>query len=621
MRYKIATALLLACAWPFLGRAQPQMDAAADVRGFGAVCDGNPHPLSEVALFKGKNTSGWTLGQWHAVFPAAVALSQEIDDAATQLAADTLSLVRIPQTVNLPVGVCLFDYTIFARSGARFAVSGRGSTLIVKTGDHGPVIQFGADSIAGSAPSITSSVGITDLGFIRTSIATGQTINNASFIRFVGVSNAWVSHVSMINTFEGIDIQGGAGIAIDDITASAAWNTTGTVISNVSTKGANFQLHTEYGHQSADGTGGVANRLPTWVRISDWTTASAATLSPYVPLGPTYGFWITACESCVITRAYVGHTQIAGLMIEQGRNDAPILDNDYTSDYFDASATQSVGIFPHGVPASMTHDGVARAGGSGAVTINDQRFTGGTINGSTIGARGLYVDGTLANSGHPIGVTSLSIQGTQFSGHLGYGLDIEQGINTLLSGVQVKGNNYANSTGGGGILLGPHTQKTNILNSVIGGDAIGLNSTVAYQVSGISVTSGTSGLVIKDTDLSGNLSPFIGLPADTQVSGVTAGTPTVVYAPAEGASIQLAGIPQQIILAPATARHAITIVLPTVPFEGETIHFRVTTNTIGALKFVVTKGGVTIVNGVARNVAAGAVFTIRYIGDTWAPWS
>lgn len=59
-----------------------------DARDFGAIWDGNSHPISGIASFAGQNSSGWTLSQWQTYFPEAQSLSDEIDGLAVQAGFD-----------------------------------------------------------------------------------------------------------------------------------------------------------------------------------------------------------------------------------------------------------------------------------------------------------------------------------------------------------------------------------------------------------------------------------------------------------------------------------------------------------------------------------------------------
>ena len=60
------------------------------VKNFGAIGDGNSHPISGITKFAGEVTGGWTLAQWQEIFPLAQSLSDEIDLLAFEYAAANL---------------------------------------------------------------------------------------------------------------------------------------------------------------------------------------------------------------------------------------------------------------------------------------------------------------------------------------------------------------------------------------------------------------------------------------------------------------------------------------------------------------------------------------------------
>ena len=62
------------------------LNDTVNVKQFGAIGDGNSHPLSSIGTLGLTNTTGWTLTQWQAVFPFATSLTQELDFCAFQTA-------------------------------------------------------------------------------------------------------------------------------------------------------------------------------------------------------------------------------------------------------------------------------------------------------------------------------------------------------------------------------------------------------------------------------------------------------------------------------------------------------------------------------------------------------
>jgi len=93
---------------------------------FGAIGDGASHPLSGITSYNGTSTVGWTLAQWQVVFPAATALTNEVDGCAIMaaLASNTTG------TVCLGRGTFLTSFPIDKPVGTAIWGQGRGVTRI-----------------------------------------------------------------------------------------------------------------------------------------------------------------------------------------------------------------------------------------------------------------------------------------------------------------------------------------------------------------------------------------------------------------------------------------------------------------------------------------------------------
>jgi hypothetical protein len=75
---------------------QSKLADSVSIKDYGAIGDGNSHPISSIATFNAQPTTGWTLDQWQAIFPFATALSNEIDGLAIQAAVNTGKAIRVP---------------------------------------------------------------------------------------------------------------------------------------------------------------------------------------------------------------------------------------------------------------------------------------------------------------------------------------------------------------------------------------------------------------------------------------------------------------------------------------------------------------------------------------------
>lgn len=75
-----------------------------NIMDFGAFGDGQSHTLSGTNIFKGANTSGWSLVQWKTYFPNATNLSQEVDYLAHLEAISSAAANSAPTKIYAPSG-------------------------------------------------------------------------------------------------------------------------------------------------------------------------------------------------------------------------------------------------------------------------------------------------------------------------------------------------------------------------------------------------------------------------------------------------------------------------------------------------------------------------------------
>lgn len=108
---------------------------SVDVRKLGAVGDGTRRPLGTVTQFGPYNTAGWTLAQWQAVYPHALALSDELDWCAIQLACN------MGYSPYLPFGFYVTNRTISFAFNGIVLQGAPGYPQIRRYGDFGPTIK------------------------------------------------------------------------------------------------------------------------------------------------------------------------------------------------------------------------------------------------------------------------------------------------------------------------------------------------------------------------------------------------------------------------------------------------------------------------------------------------
>ena len=88
---------------------------SVSLKDFGAIGDGNSHPLSGVTTLGFYNTTGWTLGQWKALWPHVTALTNELDWAACQAAVQAI-LTMGGGTIHVPTGRYLLNVPLIGCS-------------------------------------------------------------------------------------------------------------------------------------------------------------------------------------------------------------------------------------------------------------------------------------------------------------------------------------------------------------------------------------------------------------------------------------------------------------------------------------------------------------------------
>lgn len=133
-----------------------------NARSYGAIGDGVPRTLAQMASFRGQNTSGWTLSQWQQVLPHATAMTNRLDWACVQDAVRTAK-ARGGGRVVLPTGGYTMDAANPVVLGANPSVhlSGEGNASVLLFSDD---LGSGKSGIKADDPgAIESHVEITDL--------------------------------------------------------------------------------------------------------------------------------------------------------------------------------------------------------------------------------------------------------------------------------------------------------------------------------------------------------------------------------------------------------------------------------------------------------------------------
>jgi hypothetical protein len=153
---------------------QSKLADSVSIKDYGAIGDGNSHPLSSIVTFSAQPTSGWTLDQWQAIFPFATALSNEIDGLAIQAAANTGKAIRVPSGSYL----CSLSIT----------TDGPAEAIIFGDGNHQSEIRTVTSAVDGWRHGMsTAATGVFHAtGISFTTTGTGAAAINANFSPFSG---------------------------------------------------------------------------------------------------------------------------------------------------------------------------------------------------------------------------------------------------------------------------------------------------------------------------------------------------------------------------------------------------------------------------------------------------
>lgn len=115
-----------------------------NVMDFGAFGDGQSHTLSGTSLFKGVNTSGWSLAQWKSYFPNATSLSQEIDYLAHVEAISSAVVDNAPTKIYAPAGRYRLGVgaVVVSATGMSIVGDGPGATVWLSSKPDGDIFTF-----------------------------------------------------------------------------------------------------------------------------------------------------------------------------------------------------------------------------------------------------------------------------------------------------------------------------------------------------------------------------------------------------------------------------------------------------------------------------------------------
>lgn len=331
---------------------------------------------------------------------------------------------------------------------------------------NGPTIKF-------SKASNDAIYDIAVAGFdFQRNTSTTQGAGDVAHVRIVNGIRVKLTDLHSDNCVEGIQLDGGAYFNLERVQLIGQYSATADL--------ARFGIKAS---KITPGTGGTA--LPSYVRMNK--------VEIFGPLtdGFAYAVWVTAGENWNIAQSYFGQAKFFDVLIEQGSDNAQILDILFDNCYIDSCVKDGVYIVGSGVASGDTWNASARTGGNGSGDIHDVIFGCCSIKGNGFGRDGIRVDGNVRAGAYAQALRGLKVTGSEIASWLGNGINLAGGVDSVVTGNTIRGNNFSNTLAGSGVIIGAASSRTTVTGNRIGGNAHGLSSG-ANQVYAIDIPTGAA---------------------------------------------------------------------------------------------------------------------------------
>lgn len=387
--------------------------------------------------------------------------------------------------VTFPPGQYLVTATLTV-SSSRVSLRGVGSfhSQIIRNTDYGPTITF--ESQTAGTLNILERMEASGLTLYHD--VSGGIAMTSPHIRCTAVTHGRFIDLDINNGAYGIYLFGGVDVSIKECDIIGT-NSTGA---NNATAGITLADASESGYSV-----GSVVPLPTQILIENTEV--------FGPLnsGWNYGLLINAAEDVTSNNCYYGNAKIYNVYIEQKNNNKMILEVSF-----------GAGTYIDGAGADSVH--ITGAAGNGSAYIGTISFDGCDIKGQggQTPGNGIFVDGTARGGTYSQACRNLRITGCRIGDYDFNGVWIVGAVNVVMSANMIGGNNYNNTAGGRGVLLGAAVSRLSMDGGRIGGLPEG-NGT-SFQTAGIEIVSGATEVVIGGVDVSNNVTGIVdGTPANT----------------------------------------------------------------------------------------------------------
>jgi hypothetical protein len=397
------------------------------------------------------------------------------DTAAIQAAINYASLLASSGNsrgviVEVPPGLYLLNATLTINT-SRVALRGAGRyrTVLIRNQDYGNTISV-------DGPSLLEQIQITGMSLFH-DIGFGVAMTG-THILWDDVHQGRIEDVLVENGAYGVAIYGGVDTVLDQVVM---------VGRNSATAGHNGQVGLLL---ERSGTGVVP--LPTQIRGH-----SVRVFGPRVA-GWNVGLQINAAEDVSFESSYFGNQKLHNVLINQGGSKIILEATFGPGCYFDGAGNQSVVL--------------TGSSGDGSTYIGNTKFVGCNFKGqSGDGTDGLFIDGTVRAGAYPQAIRGVTVDSCTFSAFSRNGIWAVGGNNITVSNCQIGGNNYFNSTGGRGILVGAAVDGITVSGCRIGRNPE-YSAVNSLQTYGIEVVSGATSVTLVNNDVRYNTTGGIAIP-------------------------------------------------------------------------------------------------------------
>lgn len=372
--------------------------------------------------------------------------------------------------VDFPPGLYLLTGTLVINtSRVHLRGAGRYRTVLVRNANYGNTISV-------DGPSLLEQIQITGLSLFH-DITFGTAMTGVHIV-WEDVHQGRIQDVEIANGQYGIAIYGGVDTVLDQVSLIGR---------NSATAGHNGQCGLII-EKSATGV----LPIPTQIRGH-----SVRIFGPRVA-GWNIGLQINHGEDCSFESCYFGNQKLHNVLINQAGSDIILETSFGPGCYFDGSGSHDVIL--------------TGASGDGSVYIGNTKFIGCNFKGQGGDAtNGLFIDGTVRAGAYPQAARGVIVDGCTFSALKENGIWAVGGNNISISNCQIAGNNYFNTTGGRGILIGAAVDGITVSNCRIGRnpESSAVNSLQTY---GIEVVAGATNVTLVNNDVRYNTTGSILIP-------------------------------------------------------------------------------------------------------------